>query len=52
MRYICANCGYIYDPQKGDEEHNISPGVSFEDLQENWKCPVCYVAKDQFDPLD
>ncbi len=52
MRYICANCGYIYDPEKGDAEQEILPGVPFESLAHDWKCPVCYVGKDQFDPLD
>ncbi|NUM35430.1 MAG: rubredoxin [Candidatus Brocadiae bacterium] len=52
MRYICANCGYIYDPEKGDAEQGIPPGVDFEDLHSEWKCPVCYVSKEQFDPLD
>ena len=52
MRYICANCGYIYDPEKGDREQGIAPGTSFDDIHEAWKCPVCYVNKEQFDILD
>jgi len=51
-RYICANCGYIYDPERGDPEHGILPGTTFEDLPEDWICPICYVGKCQFDPLD
>ena len=52
MRYICVNCGYIYDPEQGDPTSGVAPGTTFEDLPEDWICPLCYVGKDQFDPLD
>jgi rubredoxin len=52
MRYICANCGYVYDPETGDPEAGIQPGTSFADLPEDWICPVCYQPKRVFDPLD
>ena len=52
MKYICTNCGYVYDPQQGDVASGIPPGTPFEELPEEWICPVCYVSKDQFDPLD
>ncbi len=52
MRYICANCGYIYDPEEGDEMNEIPPGTPFEELPEEWVCPMCYATKEQFDPLD
>jgi rubredoxin len=52
MRYLCVNCGYIYDEEEGDEEHDIEPGTEFEDLPEDWVCPVCYADKSQFDMLD
>ena len=51
-RYICINCGYIYDPEKGDPMNDIPPGVAFEDLPDSWVCPMCYAEKDSFDPLD
>ena len=50
-KYICANCGYVYDPAEGDPENGIAPGTPFSDLPEGWLCPVCYVGKEQFDPL-
>ena len=50
-KYICTNCGYIYDPGIGDDESGIAPGTAFNDLPDDWICPVCYVNKDQFDPL-
>ena len=51
MKYICVNCGYVYDPAVGDPEHGIEPGTAFEDLPADWVCPLCYVTKDQFDPV-
>ena len=52
MRYICTCCGYIYDPEKGDEMNKILPGTDFDDLPEGWICPLCYAERDKFDPLD
>ena len=52
MRYICSNCGYIYDPENGDPMNEISPGTEFSDLPDNWVCPLCYADRDAFDPLD
>jgi len=52
MKYICINCGYIYDPAQGDPENGVAPGTAFEDLPDSWVCPICYVSKDQFDPID
>ncbi|MBN2190481.1 MAG: rubredoxin [Candidatus Aureabacteria bacterium] len=48
-KYKCTVCGYIYDPAKGDPEHGVNPGTSFEDIPEDWTCPVCGVGKDQFE---
>jgi rubredoxin len=42
------NCGYIYDPEKGDPESNIKPGTDFKDLPNDWTCPVCSANKDMF----
>jgi len=47
-RYQCGVCGYIYDPEKGDPEGGIKPGTSFEDIPDDWTCPVCGASKDQF----
>ncbi len=47
-KYQCTVCGYIYDPQMGDPDSNISPGVPFEKLPDDWVCPMCGAAKDQF----
>jgi rubredoxin len=47
-KWECTVCGYIYDPENGDPEHNIQPGTPFEQLPENWTCPVCGAPKSQF----
>ncbi|MCX7654659.1 MAG: rubredoxin [Fervidobacterium sp.] len=52
MKYRCTVCGYIYDPEVGDPDSGINPGTSFEDLPEDWTCPVCGVSKDMFEPLE
>ncbi|OGS08142.1 MAG: rubredoxin [Elusimicrobia bacterium RIFOXYA12_FULL_51_18] len=49
-KYVCKLCGYIYDPQLGDPEHNIAPGTAFEKLPDNWVCPICGAGKDEFEP--
>jgi len=50
-KWVCINCGYIYDPQKGDPGGGIAPGTRFEDLPDSWQCPLCYARKHQFDRL-
>jgi rubredoxin/flavin reductase (DIM6/NTAB) family NADH-FMN oxidoreductase RutF len=47
-KYQCSVCGYIYDPEKGDLDGGIKPGTRFEDIPDDWTCPVCGAAKDQF----
>jgi len=51
-KYKCTVCGYIYDPEKGDPDGNIKPGTAFEDIPDDWVCPVCGAAKDQFEKVD
>ena len=48
-RYVCTVCGYIYDPATGDPESGIAPGTAFEDIPDDWVCPICEVPKDQFE---
>lgn len=47
-KYECSICGYIYDPAVGDPDSNIAPGTPFEEIPEDWVCPVCGASKDQF----
>jgi rubredoxin len=51
MKYRCIICAYIYDPENGDPENGIEPGTSFEDLPDDWVCPLCFVGKDQFEAI-
>ena len=51
-KYICTNCGYVYDPAAGDPDGRIPPGTPFEALPDGWICPICYVPKSNFDPMD
>jgi len=46
-----SNCGYVYDPDKGDKRGKIPPGTAFLDLPEDWHCPVCKASKKCFRPL-
>lgn len=51
-KYVCIVCGYIYDPEKGDPDSGIQPETSFEQLPDDWVCPVCGAAKDQFEKVE
>jgi flavin reductase (DIM6/NTAB) family NADH-FMN oxidoreductase RutF/rubredoxin len=48
-RYVCTVCGYVYDSEKGDPDNGIPPGTQFDDLPEDWVCPVCGANKDAFE---
>jgi rubredoxin len=49
-KYICTVCGDVYDPQEGDPDSGIAPGTPFENLPDDWVCPVCGAAKSEFEP--
>lgn len=51
-KYICLPCGYIYDPKIGDLDEGIEPGTSFEELPEDWVCPVCGEDTEHFAPIE
>ena len=51
-KYICTVCQWVYDPEVGDPESGIEPGTAFEDIPEDWVCPVCGVGKDDFEPYE
>lgn len=48
QKYVCNVCGYEYDPAAGDPDSGIAPGTAFEDLPEDWVCPVCGASKSDF----
>jgi len=48
-KYVCKVCGYVYDPEKGDPDGGIAPGTKFEDISDDWVCPICGVSKKDFE---
>ncbi len=48
MKYICP-CGYEYDPVVGDPDNGIAPGTAWEDVPEDFLCPICGLGKEVFE---
>ena len=48
MKYVCDVCGWEYDEAVGDPDNGIAPGTKFEDLPDDFVCPLCGVGKDEF----
>lgn len=46
-KYVCP-CGYVYDPAVGDPASGIAPGTPWEEIPEDWVCPICGLGKDVF----
>jgi rubredoxin len=51
-QWICESCGFIYDPVEGDPDGGIAPGTAFEEIPEDWYCPVCGARKADFAPFE
>lgn len=51
-KYICTVCQWVYDPEKGDPDAGIAPGTPFENLPDDWVCPICGVGKEDFQPQE
>ncbi|OFY48112.1 MAG: High molecular weight rubredoxin [Bacteroidetes bacterium GWF2_41_31] len=51
QKYQCLVCDHIYDPAEGDPDSGIPPGTAFEDIPDDWMCPVCGAGKEDFEPL-
>lgn len=51
-KYRCVICNYIYDPVEGDPDNDVAPGTPFEDIPEDWTCPLCGAGKEDFEPED
>ena len=47
-KYKCKVCEYVYDPAKGDPHHNVPPNTPFEELPDDWLCPLCGATKEEF----
>lgn len=52
MKYVCDICGYVYDPAIGDPDNDVDPGTSFDDIPDDWVCPICRVDKTNFSKID
>ena len=50
QKYVCDVCGYVYDPEAGDPDAGVNPGTDFANLPQDWVCPLCGAAKDNFSP--
>ena len=48
MKYVCEVCGWVYDEAEGYPEGGIAPGTKWENVPEDFECPLCMVGKDQF----
>ena len=51
QKWRCTICQYIYDPAVGDPDSGIAPGTRFEDIPDDWSCPLCGASKDMFEPV-
>ncbi len=50
-KFTCSICGYIYDEAEGVPADGILPGTKWEDLPDDWVCPMCGAPKVMFDEL-
>jgi rubredoxin len=48
-KWVCVICGYVYDPAEGDPDNGIDPGTAWEDVPNDWLCPICGASKDDFE---
>ncbi|MCR2030198.1 rubredoxin [Alistipes timonensis] len=51
-RYKCTACDYVYDPAKGDPETGIAPGTPFDEIPDDWTCPICGLYKSEFEAIE
>ena len=51
-QFICHACGWIYDEAEGDADSGLAPGTRFEDIPDDWACPLCGVTKADFSPYE
>ena len=47
-RFTCSICGYVYDEAKGIPADGITQGTKWEDIPDDWVCPLCGASKNEF----
>jgi len=52
MKYVCNVCGWIYDEEKGSPENGVAAGTAFDDLPDDFVCPLCGVPQENFSPVE
>ena len=52
QQWICESCGFIYDPEEGDPDGGVPGGTPFEEIPDDWFCPVCGARKRDFVPYE
>lgn len=50
-KHRCQICGYDYDPAAGDPDNGVAPGTAWDDVPDDWACPICGAGKDAFDEI-
>jgi rubredoxin len=50
-KYRCMVCGYVYEPGAGDPDSGVAPNTPFDELPDDWICPICGASKDQFEEI-
>jgi rubredoxin len=48
-KWTCVICGYVYDPAEGDPDNGVAAGTAWEDVPDDWLCPICGASKDNFE---
>jgi rubredoxin len=51
-KYKCIICGHVYDPFEGDPDSGIAAGTAFDDIPDDWVCPICGVGKEEYILID
>jgi len=52
QKWICETCGFVYDPEEGDPDGGLPEGTPFEDIPDDWMCPVCGARKKDFRKME
>ncbi|MDQ4071945.1 MAG: rubredoxin [Actinomycetota bacterium] len=52
QQWICESCGFIYDPEEADPDGGVPAGTPFDQIPDDWSCPVCGARKQDFSPYE